>query len=79
MTSVFIFQQLLRVDSPILPNAVYFDHVCYVSVTSKSRYVTHFEENRSLANIRNKLEIWDMFNILAQNHSSCMYNELDIN
>ena len=46
MTSVFFFQQLL--DPPILPNAVYFDHVCYVSVTSKSHYVTHFEENQSL-------------------------------
>ena len=52
MTSVFFFQQLLDPpSSPILPNAVYFDHVCYVSVTSKSHYVTQFEENRAVANI----------------------------
>ena len=70
MMSVFIFQQLLDPPPPlpILPNAVYFDHVCYISVTSKSCYVTHFEENRSIANIRkNKLEIWDNCSIFWPN------------
>ena len=48
----FFFQQLLAPPpSPILPNVVYFDHMCYVSVTSKSHYVTHFEENQAVANI----------------------------
>ena len=37
--------------SPILPNVVYFDHVCYVSVTSKSHYITHLEENRAVASL----------------------------
>ena len=51
MMLVFFFQQLLNPPSHIPPNAVYFDHMCYVSVTSKSHYVTHFEENQAKANI----------------------------